>query len=155
MFAACFQHFQQMHFFPSAFLTQVDAVRKAEGDQLAWLPNALSAFINVRLQASRHETLKLMPVAIVASTLASATRLDSAFNSDSLVADIRIYPFTAQQMWELGCQPGGNGRDSYVHKMLIDMSMCGARSVECGFCVEQVMRTCKGLAFTRLVCWLA
>lgn len=98
VFAACFQHFQQMHCFPSACPTQANAALGQGGHQSTWLQKALSAFVKLRSQASEHTTLNLMPLAVTASTLVRAAELDSA---PGLVVDVCIYPLTTQQMWDV------------------------------------------------------
>ncbi len=69
-------------------------------ERVTWLQRALTAFVQLRYQASTDKSgLRLMPLAVTASTLASATRLNSTSSGQSQVADLCIRPLTTQQMW--------------------------------------------------------
>lgn len=72
----------------------------------------------MRQLASNQLDLRLMPVAITASTIASATSLACTSTWRSKVADLHLVPLTTEQLWavvqdlgaRLGREPLGQGQ---------------------------------------------
>jgi hypothetical protein len=99
---------------------QVNAVKRPPGDEASWVQCALSAFVRLSSEIARRgphlQHLRMMPVAIVASTLASATSLRQTASGNSAVAEVQLLPLSYRDMKSIlvdvckrAGQPWGSG----------------------------------------------
>lgn len=74
---------------------QVNAVPRPSDGSVSWVQQALSAFVAMRCAAGKQQ-LRMMPVLIVASTLASATSLADTASARTAVAEVQLMPSSYQ-----------------------------------------------------------